>query len=123
VPTMLEGQERVYFPPVPAGVAALNRAVPRFGSSGGFTVPGMATGDRVPMWVPSGSFILNRKAAGAGGYQDGGQVQGGNGGGNTEVHYHFPNITFREGVTPQQFKSLMREWESMIRRQRGDTRL
>ena len=77
VPAMLEPGERIYYPPVPAGVPALNRAVPRFGSGGGFTVPGSGSGDTFAAWVPTSSFALNSRASGARGYQGGGSVASG----------------------------------------------
>lgn len=33
------------------------------GGSAGFTVPGIMTGDKHPMMLPTGSFVLNRKAS------------------------------------------------------------
>lgn len=41
---------------------------------GGFTIPGTAEGDRHPMLLPYGSFIMNREATAAHGLQNGGHV-------------------------------------------------
>ena len=119
VPVMLEPGERVYFPPVPAGVAELNRAVPRFGRGGGFTVPGSGTGDTFHAWAPSGSFALNSRASGARGFQDGGPVQGGNGNGEkTETHHHhvdnrtiINNPVFRSKQDAHEIMKMFEDWK------------
>ena len=80
VPVMAEPGERVFVGATAAqqgALMAMNQAFPRF-ASGGFTVPGKGSGDTMPLMLPSGSFILNRHAAGAMGFQGGGIVHGGN---------------------------------------------
>ena len=81
VPVALEPRERVVFPPISQAhmgvLVQANQQYPRF-AGGGFTVPGSGSGDTFHTWVPSGSFIVNRHAAGAMGYQGGGTT-GGNG--------------------------------------------
>ena len=55
-------------------------ALPTVGSSleqqsGGFTVPGSGSGDKVPRALPYGSFVMNREASKAYGFTSGGSVQ------------------------------------------------
>jgi hypothetical protein len=77
VPVMAEPGERVFASPMTfaqqGALTAMNTAFPRFGG-GGFTVPGRGSGDTVPMLLSPGSFVLNRRASGMLGYQDGGGV-------------------------------------------------
>ena len=76
VQAMLEPGERVFTPPMShaqqGALLAMNTAFPRQG--GGFMVPGSGSGDSVPALVPSGSFVLNRRASHTLGYQGGGPV-------------------------------------------------
>ena len=80
VPVRLEPGERVYESPLSrqqtSALMAVNTAFPRQGGRSSWTVPGYGSGDQVPAWVPSGSFVLNRRAAGAMGYQAGGPTGG-----------------------------------------------
>lgn len=81
VPAMLESGERAFYPPMnmaqQSALMSMNRAFPRFG--GGGIVPGTGSGDTVPALLPSGSFILNRRATSVlgRGYQTGGEVASG----------------------------------------------
>nr|MDQ3831135.1 hypothetical protein [Candidatus Tectomicrobia bacterium] len=56
VATMLEPGEGVFL----RQLQAINAANPRFGFAG--IVPGSGSGDWVPMTLPQGSFVLNRRA-------------------------------------------------------------
>jgi phage tail tape-measure protein len=73
VPVMLEPGEVGFPPPVPAWAVTMNRAIPRFGG-GGFLVPGSGEGDQVAAWLPEGTFILNKRATHAMGFQEGGTI-------------------------------------------------
>jgi hypothetical protein len=121
VPVMLEPGERVFTPPVPTWAAAMNRAIPRFGS-GGFLVPGSGEGDRVPAWLQEGTFIMNRRAAsalglhgdGSVGLQGGGTVRGGLGWGpvtfNITIHQQ-PGQNTRELIAELR-RQISREWRT-----------
>ena len=115
VPAMMEPGERVFTPPMShaqqGALMAMNTALPRF-ASGGFTVPGSGSGDTVPAMLPSGSFILNKRAAGAMGYQGGGSVSGGEP--SPVIHHHhysFPNLTIRSQNDLEELKRGLREIE------------
>lgn len=124
VPAMLEPGERVMAPPFSRAqqlaLAGVNAAYPRF-QSGGFTVPGRGTGDTVPMWVPAGSFVLNRHAAGAMGYQGGGMVTGGAraGGSSVSIHLDLRGSQFSKNVTLEELRALLRELERRGLQRRG----
>jgi hypothetical protein len=115
VPIMAEPGERIFTPPVPSWVPALNAAMPRFGG-GGFVVPGFGSGDTVPLRVPGGSFVLNRTASQAVGFQSGGRVMSSAGGDEpvTLNTYITVNATLTQ---PMDMRKLAQE----IRRQQDQT--
>ena len=130
VPTILEPGERVMSGPFThaqqGALMSMNQAFPRF-AAGGWTVPGSGSGDTVPAWVPSGSFVMNRSASRAMGFQHGGPVPGsapamppividlrGSQFGSAADASKVRNILEREVV---------RIWEQYQRRTRVDTRL
>ena len=100
VPVMLEPGEGVFEAPMTraqeGALMAVNDAFPRQGGGHAWTVPGYGSGDTVYAWVPSGSFVVNRHAAGALGYQGGGTT-GGNGPpprqGSPRAHDAEPKVT------------------------------
>lgn len=60
--------------PAGSGSKYLNQIAPLGRQEGGFTIPGTVEGDRHPMMLPHGSFIMNREATAAYGLQSGGHV-------------------------------------------------
>ena len=135
VPVLLEPGERVFPGPLSTAHAGallqMNRAYPRF-AGGGWTVPGSGSGDRVPAWVPSQSFVLNRHAAGAMRLQGGGTT-GGNGPpplhGSPRapeaepkvVHIHL-DLRSAHFKSPADAKEIIKLIEDHMRK-RGDSRL
>ena len=127
VPVRLEPGERVMpgpFTPAQQGaLVAVNQAFPRF-AGGGFTVPGQGSGDTFPALVPSGAFVLNRRAAGTLGFQAGGSVPPStrerSQQGITHLHFDFRGARFTRGQ--EDAKEIIRILEDWNRR-RGDSRL
>lgn len=123
VPTLLEPRERVFAGPLThaqmGALTAVNQAFPRFGSS--WSVPGQGSGDTVPAWVPSGSFVLNRRAAGAMGYQGGGTVPPQMSRAEGTVHNHFDlrGANFRSTQDAKEIIRIIDEWS----RKRGNSKL
>lgn len=123
VPAMLEPGERVYTPPMShaqqGALMAMNLAFPRFGG-GGWTVPGHGSGDTVPAMLPAGSFVLNRRASGSQGYQEGGEVSSRSGGAKTEIHHHhhrhefhydFRGVMFRSKLDAETVVKILQDYE------------
>jgi hypothetical protein len=123
VPTLLEPRERVFAGPLThaqvGALTAVNQAFPRFGSS--WAVPGHGSGDTVPAWVPSGSFVVNRHAASALGYQGGGTVPPQMSRAEGTVHNHFDlrGANFRSTQDAKEIIRIIDEWS----RKRGNSKL